>query len=103
MGITDLKLKRMNTFSRLSEKTMMLDFVVMEENSLYQIIHGRLFMRVSQCVMSTHYMALKYRVNGVVGVVNDDQRMIKSCYDTAAKETLLVTTLDSRRDSRKGR
>ena len=54
-------------------------------------------------MISTHYLALTYRVNGVVGVVKGDQRMMRSCYATAAKETLQVTTLDNRGDSKKGR
>ena len=60
-------------------------------------------MRISQCVISTHYLALKYRVNGVVGVVKGDQRMARSCYATTAKETLHVTSLDNRGESKKGR
>lgn len=60
-------------------------------------------MRISQCVVSTHYLALKYRVNGVVGVVKGDQRVVRSCYATTAKETLQVTALDNRGDSKKGR
>ncbi|XP_052297148.1 uncharacterized protein LOC127902324 [Citrus sinensis] len=125
MGIADLKLERTNTSlkgfggGRLTpmgiielpitmgiksfERTMMLDFVVVEERSPYQMILGRPFMRISQCVVSTHYLALKYRVNGVVGVVKGDQRMARSCYATAAKETLQVTSLDNRGDSKKGR
>ncbi|KAH9714403.1 hypothetical protein KPL71_020650 [Citrus sinensis] len=125
MGISDLKLERTNTSlkgfggGRLTpmgviellitvgtkpfERTMMLDFVVVEERSPYQMILGRPFMRISQCVMSTHYLALKYRINGVVGVVKGDQRMARSCYATAAKETLQVTSLDSRGDSKNGR
>ena len=67
------------------------------------MILGRPFMRISQCVISTHYLALKYRVNRVVGLVKGDQRMARSCYATAATETLQVTTLDSRGDSKKGR
>ena len=93
MGISDLKLERTNTSlkgfggrltpmgvielpitvgSKPFERMMMLDFVVVEERSPYQMILGRLFMRISQCVMSTYYLALKYRVNGVVGVVKGD-------------------------------
>ena len=53
-------------------------------------------------MISTHYLALKYRVNGVMGVVKGDQRMARSYYATAAKETLQVTTLDNRGDSKKG-
>ena len=125
MGIADLKLERMNTSlkgfgggrltpmgvvelpviveSKPFEKTVMLDFVVVEERSPYQIILGGPFIRVSQCVISTHYLALQYRVNGVVGVVKGDQRMAGSCYTTAAKETLQVTVLDNQGDSKKGR
>ncbi|KAH9802826.1 Ribonuclease H [Citrus sinensis] len=125
MGISDLKLERTNTSlkgfggGRLTpigviellitvgtkpfERTMMLDFVVVEERSPYQMILGRPFMRISQCVMSTHYLALKYIINGVVGVVKGDQRMARSCYATAAKETLQVTSLDNRGDSKNGR
>ena len=80
--------------SKSFEKTVMLDFVVVEKMSPYQLILGRPFM--SQCVISTHYLALKYRVNGVVGIVKGDQRMTMSCYATAAKETLQVTVLDNR-------
>ena len=36
-------------------------------------------------------------------MVKGDQRMARNCYATTAKETLQVTTLDSRGDSRKGR
>lgn len=60
-------------------------------------------MRISQCVVSTHYLALKYIVNGVVGVVKGDQRMTRSCYAIATKETLQVTALDNQGDSKKGR
>lgn len=54
-------------------------------------------------MVSTHYLALKYIVNGVVGVVKGDQRVARSCYATAANETLQVTALDNRGDSKKGR
>ena len=37
-----------------------------------------------------------------MGVVKGDQRIARSCYATAAKETLHVTSLDNRRDSKKG-
>ena len=117
MGISDLKLDWTNTSlkgfgggrltlmgiiklpitvgSKPFERTMMLDFVMVEERSPYQIILGRPFMRVNQCVISTHYLALKYRVDGVVGVTKGDQRMTRSCYATAAKETLQIATLDN--------
>ena len=110
MWLTDLKLEQKNTSlkgfgggwltpmgiveqsitvgTKPFEKTVILDFVVVEEKSPYQMILERPFMRVSQCVLSTHYLAMKYRLNGVVGVVKGDQRMTRNCYATAAKETL---------------
>ena len=80
MGIIELPI---TVGSKPFEKTVMLDFVVVEEKSPYQIILGRPFMRVSQCVISMHYLALKYRVNVVVSVVKGDQRMVRICYTTA--------------------
>ena len=48
---------------------MILDFVVVDEESPYQMILGRPFLRVSKIVLSNHYLSLKYRVNGVVRLV----------------------------------
>ncbi|XP_024041512.1 uncharacterized protein LOC112098939 [Citrus clementina] len=81
MGISDLKLERTNTSlkefgggwltpmriielpitvgSKLFERTVMLDFVVVEERSLYQMILRQPFMRISQYVISTHYLAFE--------------------------------------------
>lgn len=123
--ITDLKLERTNTSlkgfkggqltpmrivelpvaigTRPSEKVMMLDFVVVEENSSYQMILGPLFIRISQCVVSTHYLALKYRANLEEGIVKDDQRMAKSCYVIAMKKTLQVIVLNNQGDFKSGR
>lgn len=55
------------------QKIMMLDFVVVDEDSPYQIILGRPFFRISKVVVSNYYLALKYRVNSGVGVVKGDQ------------------------------
>ena len=52
-----------------TERTMILDFVVVDDESPYQMILGRPFLRMSKAVLSNHYLALKYRVNEVVGVV----------------------------------
>ena len=71
----------------------MLDFIVVEANSPYQMIFRQLFMRVSLCVMSTHYLALKYRVNGMVGVVKGDQRMAKSCYELQRRPYKLLRSI----------
>ena len=57
------------------QKTVMLDFVVVNDDNPYQIILGRLFLRVTKAVVSNHYLVLKYRVNGIVGVVKEDQRI----------------------------
>ena len=52
---------------------------------------------------SQYYLAVKYRVNKVVGVVKGDQRMARSYYATTAKGTLQVTALDNQGDSKSGR
>lgn len=54
----------------------MLDFVVVKEDNPYQIILGRLFLRISK------------PVNGMVGVVKGDQRVARSYYTITAKETM---------------
>lgn len=81
----------------------MLDFVVVDEDCLYKIILGRTFLRISKAVVSNHYLALKYQVNDVVGVVNGDQRIAWSCYATAAEKAIQIILLDTRRDTKKGR
>lgn len=62
-GVVELP---MTIGARLFEKTRMLDFVVVEEDRLYQMIFSRPFLRVSKVVIGNHYLALKYRVNGMV-------------------------------------
>lgn len=44
------------------------------------MIFGGFFLRISQFVMSTFYLALKYWINKVVGVVKGDQRIVIGCY-----------------------
>ncbi|KAH9715068.1 hypothetical protein KPL71_020894 [Citrus sinensis] len=125
MGIADRKLEYTNTSlkgfgggklvplgvvelpitigSSPTERTMILDFVVVDEEGPYQMILGRPFLRMSKAVLSNHYLALKYRVNGVVGVVRGDQRIARSCYSSAAREAMQITSLDTRVESKKGR
>ncbi|XP_024039560.1 uncharacterized protein LOC112098160 [Citrus clementina] len=122
MGIADLRLEHTNTSlkgfgggklvplgvvelpitigSSPTERTMILDFVVVNEEGPYQIILGRPFLRMSKAVLSNHYLALKYRVNGVVGVVRGDQRIARSCYSSAARESMQITSLDIRVEAR---
>lgn len=65
------------------------------------MILGRPFLKISQCVMSTHYLALKYQVNRVVGVVKGDQRVTRSCYKITTKEAMQITSLDTWGESNK--
>ncbi|KAH9659680.1 hypothetical protein KPL70_023952 [Citrus sinensis] len=125
MGIADRKLEYTNTSlkgfggeklvplgvvelpitigSSPTERTMILDFVVVDEEGPYQMILGRPFLRMSKAVLSIHYLALKYWVNRVVGVVRGDQRIARSCYSLAAKEAMQITSLNTRVESKKGR
>ena len=99
LGVVELAL---TIGSCSSEKTMILDFVVVDEESPYQMILGRLFLRVSKAVLSNHYLALKNWVNGVMGVVQGDQRVSRSCYSTAAREAMQITSLDTRVEVKDG-
>ena len=118
MGIIDLRLEHTNTSlkgfgggklvllgivelpitigSSPTEKTMILNFVVVNKESPYQMILGRPFLRMSKTVFSNYYLALKYRVNGVVGVVRGEWRIARSCYSTVAREAMQITSLDTR-------
>lgn len=124
MGITNLSLEHTNTFlkgfgrgrltplgvvelpvmigSRPFEKSMMLNFVVVEEDNAYQMIFGRPFLRISKSVMSNYYIAIKYRVNGVARILKGDQRIVRSCYATTAKETIQITLLDAQGEFKRG-
>lgn len=79
IGITGLRLENINTslkgfdgrrLTALSmvklfvtidstpfQKIIMLDFVVVDKDNLYQIILGKLFLRISKVVVSNHYLA----------------------------------------------
>ena len=67
------------------------------------MIIGRPFFRMSKAVLSNHYLALKYRVIGVVRVVRGDQRIARSCYSSAAREVMQLTSLDTRVGAKNGR
>lgn len=100
LGVIELPIKIRSTPSK---KTMILDFIVVDEESPYQIILGRPFFKISKTVLSNHYLALKYRVNGVVGVVRGNQRIARGCYSTSAKEAMQITSLDSQAECKSGR
>lgn len=82
---------------------MILNFVVVDEKSPYQMILDRPFFRVSNAMLSNRYLALKYRVNGVVGVIRGGQRIARGCYSTVAKEAMQNTSLDTRVKFKGGR
>ena len=94
MGIADLRLEHTNTSlkgfgggklvllgvvellvtigSSPTEKTMILNFIVVNEESPYYMILGRPFLQMSKIMLSNHYLTLKYQVNEVIGIVQGD-------------------------------
>ena len=82
---------------------MILDFVVVDEEGPCQMNLSRPFLRMSKVVLSNYYLALKYRVNGIVRVVRGDQRIARSCYSSAAREAMQITSLDARVKNKNGR
>ena len=69
LGVVELPITIGNSST---ERTMILDFVVVDEEGPYQMILGRPFFRMSKAILSNYYLTLKYWVNGVVGVVRGD-------------------------------
>ncbi|XP_052291856.1 uncharacterized protein LOC127900699 [Citrus sinensis] len=100
LGVVELSI---TISSPPTERTMILDFIVVNEEGPYQMILGRPFLRMSKAVLSNHYLGLKYRVNGVVGVARGDQRIARSCYSTAAREAMQITSLNTRVGAKNGR
>lgn len=92
--ITDMRLEHTNTFLKgfsrwrlillgmvklpitigfaSFEKTMILNFIIIDKDSPYQMILGWPFLKMSKAVISNHYFILTYRMNRVVGVVRGD-------------------------------
>ena len=58
---------------------------------------------MGKAVLSNHYLALKYRVNGVMRVVRGAHRIVRSCYSTAAREAMQITSFDTRVKVKDGR
>lgn len=78
------------------EKTMILDFVVIDEESSYEVILGCPFLKVRKAILFDHYLDLKYRVNGVVGTVRGGQRITRDYNSTVANEVMQITSFDGR-------
>ena len=57
------------------QKTMMVTWVVVDEPSPYQVILSRPFNRIAGAISSTHMQCVKFRVQGGVGVMRDQQQI----------------------------
>ena len=97
LGLIDLPL---TIGSSPLQKTMMLTWLVVDEPSPYQVIFGRPFNRIAGAVSSTHMQCVKFRVQGGVGVMRGQQQVARSCYATAARESMQITSVDPRAENR---
>jgi hypothetical protein len=67
------------------EKTVMVKFLVVEGQSAYNVILGRLALNDLGAVTSTPHLCMKFPTNSGVGVVKGDQRAACMCYITTLK------------------
>lgn len=97
LGVIDLPL---TIGSSPLQKTVMVTWVVVDEPSPYQVILGRPFNRIAGAVSSTHMQCVKFRVQGGVGVMRGQQQVARSCYATAARESMQITSLNPRAENK---
>ncbi|KAJ4720741.1 Retrovirus-related Pol polyprotein from transposon opus [Melia azedarach] len=74
----------------------MVDFVVVDHPSSYNVILGRPFLMTTRGVVSTYHLKLKFPVGNQVGVVKGDQLTAKRCYASSVGRCNHVSTLDPR-------
>ncbi|KAJ4713136.1 Retrovirus-related Pol polyprotein from transposon 17.6 [Melia azedarach] len=79
-----------------SQLITMVDFVVVDHPSSYNVILGRPFLMATRGVVSTYHLKLKFPVGNQVGVVKGDQLTARRCYASSVGRCNQVSTLDPR-------
>ncbi|KAJ4704672.1 Gag-pol polyprotein [Melia azedarach] len=79
-----------------SQLITMVDFVVIDHPSSYNVILGRPFLTAARGVVSTYHLKLKFPVGNQVGVVKGDQLTVRRCYASSVRRCNQVFTLDPR-------
>ncbi|KAJ4719042.1 Retrovirus-related Pol polyprotein from transposon opus [Melia azedarach] len=74
----------------------MVDFVVVDHPSSYNVILGRPFLMATKGVVSTYHLKLKFPVDNQVGVIKRDQLVARKCYAFSVGRCNHVFVLDPR-------
>jgi hypothetical protein len=73
--------------------TMMIDFLVIDRPSAYNVIMGRPALNKFKAATSTYHLMMKFPTEEGVGVVRGDQLTARKCYNTSMKKVPDSTTL----------
>ena len=76
-----------------TQLTQMVDFLVVDIPSAYNIILGRTALNKAKAVISTHHLKVKFPTPNGIGEMKGDQKSARECYNYSikkAKETLTL-------------
>ncbi|XP_058076315.1 uncharacterized protein LOC131224885 [Magnolia sinica] len=77
------------------QATVMVDFLIVNQPSVYNAILGRPSLCLLQAVVSMYHLSMKFSTESGVGVVKGDQQDSRRCYATVVKALTEVTTIES--------
>lgn len=70
----------------------MIEFRVVDLKMAYIMTLGRPFLKKIRLVESIHYLKLKFRVGGGIGVVRGDRRVARTYFTVSSKRSYCITT-----------
>ena len=70
----------------------MIDFLIVDHPSAYNIILGRSFLVATKAVVSMHYIAMKIPAAQEVITIKRDQQSARGCYSMASKVTYQIAS-----------
>ena len=79
------------------QSTKMVDFLVVDTPSIYNVILGGPSLYKFQAVISVYHHAMKFPTVGGVGIIRGEQQSARSCYEVACRakrsrvETIMMT------------
>jgi hypothetical protein len=69
------------------QKVIMVKFLIIDRVSAYNAIIGRTALNYLKAVTSTPHLSMKFPTEEGVGVVKEDQKEARSCYNLSLKDT----------------
>ncbi|XP_059441743.1 uncharacterized protein LOC132174049 [Corylus avellana] len=80
------------------QSTIMVDFLVIDQPSAYNVIIGRRTLNQLKAATSTYYLKMKFSTTEGVGEVKGDQVVARKCYNTSLKRCpeLALLTIEAK-------